>query len=201
MTARPYRPLKIGQLEELARAGGDDPEVSRRLIAELELRKSLRARLLKSQLRNQDQSLPERTPVRGRTRNTARPTPLSPAKPIQEVKVDAVVPRVPAPVGEAEALLWKYESLRATFTVEAELLSRWGMTAALPRDMQELMFGEWRKRLQSGPDEVGRSVDVLAEDRLRIAHERDALRRATKSHSVVPARPDIDRAARDGEKR
>lgn len=201
MTARPYSLLKIGQLEELARAGRDDPEVSRRLIAELEQRKSPRARLLKSQLENSDQSPAEWTPVRGRTRSTSRPTPLSPAEPAQEVTVDAVFPAVPAPVGEREALLRKYESLRATFTVEAELLARWGMTAALPRDMQELMFEEWRKRLQGGPDEVGRSSAALAEDRVRIAHERDALRGATKPRRVVPAPPDFGRAALDGEKR
>lgn len=201
MTARPYSPLKIGQLEELARLGRDDPEVLRRLIAELEQRKSPRARLLRSELENLDQSPAEGTPVRGRTRNRSRPIPLSSAEPAQEVTVDAVFPTVPAPVEEREALLRKYESLRATFTVEAELLARWGMTAALPRDMQELMFEEWRKRLQSGPDEAGRSADALAEDRVRIAHEREALRGATKSRRVVPALPDFDRAALGGENR
>ncbi|WP_422391368.1 hypothetical protein [Arthrobacter sp. N1] len=188
-------------MEELARSGKGNPEVSRRLIAELELRKSPRARLLKSQLENQDQSRLDGAPVRSRTRNTSRPAPLPPAKPTQEVTVNAVFPTVPSPAGEDEALLRKYESLRATFTVEAELLARWGMTAALPRDMQELMFKEWCKRLQSGPDEVGRSADALAEDRLRIAHERDALRSATKPPRVVPALSNFGRATLGGKER
>lgn len=41
MTARPYSLLKVGSLEKLARSGRDDPEVLRRLIAELEQRKTL----------------------------------------------------------------------------------------------------------------------------------------------------------------
>lgn len=70
---------------------------------------------------------------------------------------------------ERESLL---ATLRATFTLEAELLARWGMTPAMPEDLQEAVFRLWADRLGTGEDRFGRSVAALNRDRRRLDDER-----------------------------
>ena len=59
----------------------------------------------------------------------------------------------------------RYEALRATFTIEAELLARWGMTPALPTDLRSVVFALWEERLGESTDELGRNLANLTNDR------------------------------------
>ena len=64
---------------------------------------------------------------------------------------------------EAE-LVARYESLRSTFTLEGEILARWGMTPDLPQDLVSATFESWRRRLSTQPDRRGRNILKLDED-------------------------------------
>ncbi|AMB39659.1 MULTISPECIES: hypothetical protein [Paenarthrobacter] len=165
MSGRPYASLKISQLEELALASREDDVVLRRLAAELRLRKTLRAQKL------------------------LRTVEASPAEYGEAAEVGAALDsvlrqegRVGGPDGnndsgpsqDYESLKRKYETLRATFTLEAEILARWGMTPLLPADLQIQVFDAWEGRLMGSMDSLIRTPERLLADRERIALERKA---------------------------
>jgi len=166
VAARPYASYTIARMEQLASASDDDPEVLERLLAELEHRTVPRARRLRSRLE--------------RTVGVSKGAPLPPVTKrgasAETDGTEATAAEVAS--AEFESLRQTYELLRATFTVEAEVLARWGMTSAMPQDLQELVFGEWMKRLSEEPDEAARSTWTLQEDRLHVRRERVALQNA-----------------------
>lgn len=61
--------------------------------------------------------------------------------------------------------------LRTTFTTEAEILAKWGMTPALPAEGRDRVASWWRTRLGRGSDAMGRSVDALERDLVLLARE------------------------------
>lgn len=183
MTVRPYGSLKIEQLEALAKSSADDEEVLRRLLAELQHRRMPRAQRLRSQLEGllPPQLRGKSVPAQPGKWSTALTPELATFPQRPSIEVDS---STPISTKEFRALFAAYESIRATFTVEGELLARWGMTPELPGDLQDLIFEEWRKRLPDSPSHSGRSLKALAEDRIRILRERDALQRALKAHGI-----------------
>lgn len=176
---RPYISLSIAQLEFLASDDPSDASSVSLLIDELRHRNGRRVRRLLSQLEtplvteNNDEDLTEEEPV------------TSTFGPVESPNCPDAVVRDNSPVqsaGDHELIRQRYEDLRLTFTVEAELLARWGMTPSMPQSMQEMTFAEWRKRLQRGADTLGRSVQTLEADQLRIADER----RLHQTQGLVP---------------
>ncbi len=74
--------------------------------------------------------------------------------------VPAVAPA--SPLGRVDAD--RLALLRKTFTAEAEILARWGMTPGLPADARAAVVAWWRSRLTSVPDAMGRTIDALERD-------------------------------------
>ena len=69
----------------------------------------------------------------------------------------------------------RFELLRSTFTIEGEILARWGMTSSMPPEIEAQVFSSWRKSLEQGSvDSLGRSIVSLEEDLKRLAEERAA---------------------------
>jgi hypothetical protein len=73
---------------------------------------------------------------------------------------------------ELDDLQKRYRSLRDTFTLEGEILARWGMTAAIPRDVEEKVFELWTKLVSVEEDDFGRSVISLQRDIKILKEER-----------------------------
>lgn len=189
MNARPYAPMKIEELEELARANRDDASVLRRLVMELRFRKNPRARRLKLRLEESDIPLAETISV-SETAQESRRWPTQ--TPTVAVNGGHSVNERSPQFQEAEehnSIVLKYEALRVTFTVEGEVLARWGMTPALPHDLQELVFQEWRKRFAVEGDKGRALADAIASDRQRISREREALQNARKALGITTHKP------------
>lgn len=60
---------------------------------------------------------------------------------------DGSAPPTAAPSSDLES---RYLALRATFTAEAEMLSRWGMTSLAPQPLRDVMFSYWQQVFNSG---------------------------------------------------
>lgn len=68
----------------------------------------------------------------------------------------------------------RYELLRATFTIEGEILARWGMTASMPTRLRTDVFEMWSRRVSGTPDGQGRTRASLEADIERLAREGEA---------------------------
>ena len=73
---------------------------------------------------------------------------------------------------ELEEFKKHYRVLRETFTLEGEILARWGMTAAMPRDLEANVFERWAKLVSVQEDDFGRSVVSLKRDIKILKEER-----------------------------
>ena len=73
---------------------------------------------------------------------------------------------------ELEEFEKHYRVLRETFTLEGEILARWGMTAAIPRDLEAKVFELWAKLVSVDEDDFGRSVVSLQRDIKILKEER-----------------------------
>lgn len=178
---RPYISLSIAQLEFLASEDFVDPQPIQLLIDELRHRNGPRARRLLAQLELQLSSANTEDGSSDQVSEGAWVGPAGSADCGGGSSTDAHKPLFQT-AEDYELLLRRHEDLRLTFTVEAELLARWGMTPSMPLDMQELIFTEWAKRLPQAPDVLGRSVESLEADQSRIADERRLHRRAAWCH-------------------
>lgn len=174
---RPYHYWSIEQLEDLASTQAENEEILRVLVAELDLRTTRRARRLRRKLdfvvsldNTGGASQAELSNEEGRA---------SKLTPFSQGAGDDWVSRY-------RALSAKYETLRATFTLEAELLARWGMTPFLPRDLQDLLFEEWRKRLETSTEGSERTLETLSGDLVRIAREREAAKKFNGKDALKP---------------
>lgn len=149
-------------MEELASTQGDNEEILKLLAAELDLRTTRRARRLRRTL--------------GFVVSLDSTGPSTEAVPENDEGRDSEANLAFQDAGEWVArytvLTGRYEILRATFTLEAELLARWGMTPLLPTDLQNLVFEEWRKKLNASTEGFDRTLETLKRDRARIAQER-----------------------------
>jgi len=74
---------------------------------------------------------------------------------------------------EDDALTVRYNALRATFTAEAEILARWGLTALAPHDLRIEAISHWRQALHEDPEAhpLGLSIDDLERDLQALADE------------------------------
>ncbi len=165
---RPYMSLSAERLEaEFTKAGGDR-QVLATLKHELEHRQTRAARaLLEKVVAALDGGTsPTRTPAAPRASPSTRrgPAPAAPT-PMDRSKQVAVQPVEPP----------DYELLRASFTTEAELLARWGMTSSLPDDLMSMVFDGWCSRLKDLPDQFQRTVDAARKDREKIQRLRHAV--------------------------
>jgi hypothetical protein len=172
--ARPYISKSVVELERLAEANPDDANVIAGVIAELRHRNVPKAKKLLARLSGEPSSsraAPRKSTARP-TKATARPTKAA----AKDGRAKAVVSDQ---LVEAEAattnpdvdrnLQEVFELLRETFTFEAEILAKWGMTPTLPKEMVQLVFTSWRKLLKGGPDERGRSLGLLEQDMAKLA--------------------------------
>ena len=73
------------------------------------------------------------------------------------------------PLGRADAD--RLALLRTTFTAEAEILAKWGITPSLPADARATVVAWWRSRLTRVPDAMGRTIEVLDRDLAAVARE------------------------------
>lgn len=147
---RPYMSRSAEQLEALFTDARGDRQRLETLKHELTHRTTRAARALLEQV---DAALAGRPPSTD-DHPTARGAPPGQAAPIS------------APPD--------YELLRASFTEEAEILSRWGMTSAIPDDLMSVVFDGWCARLTDSPDEFGRTAASVRDDRAKLERRRDA---------------------------
>lgn len=183
MTPRPYITLGFDELERLAQSNESNAQVIEDLIEELGHRKkNPKAQRLKLRLER-----PQQQPnVHAVNPDDSDGTPVHRVGDQMPASWQGSLGLSTSSSDSADnysALALRYESLRATFTVEAELLARWGMTPLLPHHLQDLVFDEWLKKLKDG--QHGRlSISALNADRARIAEERAFLARCLKVHKV-----------------
>jgi len=168
--ARPHRSKSIVQLTQLV----DDKKVTKKTIAEvideLSYRTTPKAKKLLVRLNKQHPSL-----VSG----TAKPVPAScrtTKKRSRDLKQandsdDGVIPRETELLGpEARDIVQRLAVLRETYTEEAEILARWGITTALPDEMRTQFLDQWKAKLTDESDRFGRSRATLEVDTARLRH-------------------------------
>ncbi len=129
VAVRPYMSKDIKSLEKLADASQGDPDRLRQVLEELNFRSTNKANALRHKIEGWLGSpIAEATKV---------PAPGKKKRPKNDP-------------GWQSDLSMRYETLRATFTEEAEILARWGVTAGLPPSMREVVFSEWRNAFAEG---------------------------------------------------
>lgn len=84
---------------------------------------------------------------------------------------------------ELEDFQKRYRALRETFTLEGEILARWGMSGSIPRKIEEAVFGFWAKLVKVEEDQFGRSVLSLQRDLKVLNEERAGMSPAVFSNS------------------
>ncbi|MDA2989415.1 MAG: hypothetical protein O2815_10095 [Actinomycetota bacterium] len=167
--ARPLVQKGIAELEKLVSGAAGDPKTVNEVIAELRHRSTPRAKRLLADLLDRSESKETSTPGRG-----SRPRRAS----SEEAKKSNGGPHEggAVPPVATRTLEEAYELLRQTFTEDSEILARWGMTSAMPEPVRELVLEEWGRRVATGPDEFGRTLERLTQDVERL--------RANKIRSV-----------------
>ena len=66
----------------------------------------------------------------------------------------------------------RHDLLRGTFTIEGEILARWGMTNSIPRDFEVFIFDLWSKNINATEDMFGRTSLQLSSDLEKLQNER-----------------------------
>ena len=69
----------------------------------------------------------------------------------------------------------RHDLLRGTFTIEGEILARWGMTNSIPRDFEILIFDLWSKNINATEDLFGRTSSQLSSDLEKLQNERKGM--------------------------
>ncbi len=164
---RPYMSRSAEQLEALFTDAHGDQQRLETLQHELKHRTSRAARAL---LEKVDAALAGR-PASTDDHPTAQGTPSEQAAPTLSNPIAQDRPSQP---GTPLAAPPDYELLRASFTEEAEILSRWGMTSAIPDDLMSMVFDGWCARLTDSPDEFGRTAAFARDDRAKLERRRNA---------------------------
>ena len=158
--ARPYGDKGVAELERLATENAGDAKVMADVIAELRKRTVPKARKLLARLSGESPSTPAATRKASSKSDGTKPI-------ASGLMVDAALATM-NPDGD-RSTEQTFELLRETFTLEAEILARWGMTPTLPKEIKKLVIVEWRKLLKGGPDDRGRSIKKLELDMLKLA--------------------------------
>lgn len=150
----------------------DDKKVTKKTISEvideLSYRTTSKAKKLLDRLKKHNPSL-----VTGTTNSVPAsrlPTGKGPSGSKQTSDSDdGIVPKETELLGpEARDIAQRLAALRETYTEEAEVLARWGITTALPNDMRAQLLAQWKTRMTDQPDQFGRSRAVLEADTARL---------------------------------
>gem|GEM_PF-1666062 len=166
------RPLMSSSLVELT-SMVDDPGSSAERLAEvadeLRCRKSGGARKLLARLEGGG---PKETPRGsgerpGRKRRTGRVVGSSDSG---DDGPTAIPTETPDTTEQSRDIMDQLEVLRTTFTLESEILARWGITGALPCDMRRSVLQQWDRIVSDEPDHLGRSRARLAADIESLGH-------------------------------
>jgi hypothetical protein len=165
--ARPYGDKGVAELERLATENAGDAKVMADVIAELRKRTVPKARKLLARLSGESTLTPA-TPRKSSSKSKKAPSKGNGSKPIASGPMVNAAPATMTPDGD-RSTEQTFELLRETFTLEAEILARWGMTPTLPKEIKKLVIIEWRKLLKGGPDDRGRSIKMLELDMLKLA--------------------------------
>ncbi len=72
---------------------------------------------------------------------------------------------------ELDTIKKRYELLRQTFDIRGEVLSRWGMTPAMPDELQKLVFDYWSDAVTDNEDLFGRTKIKLKADQEKLLSE------------------------------
>jgi len=154
----------------MAKTNAADARVITDIIAELRHRSTNTARKLLATLSGESAPTPA-----GSRKVTSKPAKGKSEKALPKSEdsgptIDAA-PATTTPATD-RSVEQAFELLRETFTLEAEILARWGMTAAMPDDLRKLVIAEWRKVLKAGADDRGRSIEMLEINLAKLAsHE------------------------------
>lgn len=150
----------------------DDKKVTKQTISEvideLSYRTTSKAKKLLDRLEKQNPSLVTGTikPATARRRSTGKGPSGSEQASDSD---DGIVPKETELLGsEARDTAQRLAVLRETYTEEAEVLARWGVTTALPNDMRAQLLAQWKTRMTDQPDQFGRSRVVLEADTARL---------------------------------
>ena len=165
--ARPYGGKGVAELERLATEKAGDAKVMADVIAELRQRTVPKARKLLARLSGESTLTPA-APRKSSSKSKKTPSKGNDSKPIASGPMVNAAPATMTPDGD-RSTEQTFELLRETFTLEAEILARWGMTPTLPKEIKKLVIVEWRKLLKGGPDDRGRSIKMLELDMLKLA--------------------------------
>lgn len=162
-SGRPYRTMSIDELVSKVRSSRQDMALLAEVAHELEFRSTQRAISLAvevARLRDAGGHLAasdQDTPARQR------------APSIKHQGARASIGRGSggddAPAGLT--VEGKYSALRETFTAEAEVLSRWGLTSLAPAPLRELAIDYWRRVLAAG---LPHPLDMTSADLERDVH-------------------------------
>lgn len=161
MSRRPYLSKSLVELVDLVESQESSPQIISAVIHELQHRKSAGA---KKWLKELQQAKPGS--VGKKKKPTGKPeTRRRQGKLVEGSNADVFIPSESKDFGpDARDLVSRMKALRETFTEEAEVLARWGMTPALPDALVESIFKSWREQLRDLPDDLGRSKATLESD-------------------------------------
>jgi hypothetical protein len=173
MVARPLMQFGVQELSDHSTRGDFERKL---VLEELEFRTTRAARRLKESLMQagtvSTPQKPNETTNNSRERPPKKPQGGSrpeQGQPAPGCARSGVVPRLG---GVDTELTSRFEILRATFTVEGEILARWGLTEEIPPEIEDEVFSLWRKKLSDSPDNRNRTRRQLEEDLERLAAER-----------------------------
>ena len=163
MSGRPYSTFRVEALETMVSENPADKGLLTDVRAELQRRTTDKAKRLLVEVEQHMTATKARASAAGRIRTRHSPPSVScPGRDIANA--------TPGPVSLGVDA--RYELLRLTFTLEAEILAGWGMTEAMPREFQNIVFELWAATLADGADSFGRSPASLDEDLRRLQLER-----------------------------
>ena len=145
---RKYQGKSVDEMRAIAAANSGDKTILKEIAAELEVhRKTNAAKRLLAEL------------------NSGKPVEAKPAASEGSKNARRTVQDEPVAVFDGcKELKARYDALRATFSERGEILSRWGMTDALPAEMAEVLAQMWAKRVGEDEDAAGRSCKKLRAD-------------------------------------
>lgn len=139
-TSRPYQHSSTESLENLARENPHDGPLLYAITLELRQRGRKRARRAADVVAALQEALEQPADASAAARQPARAG-----------AGDGPSARAAASYSTSEliarpTLVERYQALRVTFTAEAEVLARWGLTPLLPAELRGYLFEAWSQR-------------------------------------------------------
>jgi hypothetical protein len=162
---REYTSKGIAELRKMAQEHSGNPAILKKIVHELGFRSTQASRKLLAELTAGSSPAKPVRVAKKQTTTRATPAKRRAPEPGPVVESPAATTAPALERGQQET----FELLRETFTLEAEILARWGMTPAVPKEIEKLVFAEWRKLLKGGPDDRGRSIETLEKDISKLA--------------------------------